>query len=170
MCLENNVEKARNVKLLLDIYEKMSRLKINFEKIEVLLIGGDNDLALKYAEICNCQIGMFPLRYLGVSISARRLRVVDWANLEEKLAKKLDLWQGGSLFIGGRVILINACLTNSSIYHMSLFLLPKTVIEKLKKEGEDSFGRAASLRGPIIWLDGLKCVNPRKRGVWGLRA
>jgi hypothetical protein len=118
MCLENNVVKARNVKLLLYIYEQISRLKINFEKSEVLLIGGDNNLAVEYAEIFNCQIGMLPLRYMGVPIYARRLRVVDWAKLEEKSAKKLDIWQGGSLSIGGRVILINASLTNSSIYHV----------------------------------------------------
>jgi hypothetical protein len=47
LCLENNMEKERNVKLLLYIYEQMSGLNINFEKSEVLLIGGDNNLALK---------------------------------------------------------------------------------------------------------------------------
>jgi hypothetical protein len=77
MCLENDVEKARNVNLLLYIYEQMSGLKINFEKSEVLLIGGDNNLALEYPDIFNCQIGMPPLRYLGVPISARKLRVID---------------------------------------------------------------------------------------------
>jgi hypothetical protein len=60
MCLENDVEKARNVNLLLYIYEQMSGLKINFEKSEVLLIGGDNNLALEYPDIFNCQIGMPP--------------------------------------------------------------------------------------------------------------
>jgi hypothetical protein len=44
-CLENNIEKARNLKLVLYIYEQMSRLKINFEKSEVLMLGGDDNLA-----------------------------------------------------------------------------------------------------------------------------
>jgi hypothetical protein len=93
MCLENDVEKARNVNLLLYIYEQMSGLKINFEKSEVLLIGGDNNLALEYPDIFDCQRGMPPppLRYLGVPISARKLRVIDWAKLEEKSAKNLHL-------------------------------------------------------------------------------
>jgi hypothetical protein len=34
---------------------------------------------------------MFPLKYLGVPISARILRVIEWCKLEEKLAKKLDI-------------------------------------------------------------------------------
>jgi hypothetical protein len=77
ICLEHNLEKARNVKLLLYMFEQLSRLKINFDKSEVLLIGGDNDISLEYADIFNCNISLFPLKYLGVPISARRLHVID---------------------------------------------------------------------------------------------
>jgi hypothetical protein len=38
--MQDSVDKARNVKLLLYIYEQMFGLKINFEKNEVILIGG----------------------------------------------------------------------------------------------------------------------------------
>jgi hypothetical protein len=125
VCLEHNFEKARNVKLLLYMFEQMSGLKINFDKSEVLLLGGGgNDIALKYAEIFNCNISLFPLKYLGVPISAGRLHVVDWVKLEEKSVKKLDVWQGGPMSYGGGTILINSSLTNSSIYDMSMFLLP----------------------------------------------
>jgi hypothetical protein len=70
----------------------MSDLKINFNKIEVLTIGGDNTTVIAYSDIFTCQIAMFPLKYLGVPIFARRLRVIDWCKLEEKLARKLDMW------------------------------------------------------------------------------
>jgi hypothetical protein len=51
---KNDVSKARNVKLLLYIYEKMSGMKINFDKSEIIFIGGDNNIASMYAEISNC--------------------------------------------------------------------------------------------------------------------
>jgi hypothetical protein len=59
MCLKNDMEKVRNVKLMLYIFEQMSGLKINFEKSEIILVvvvvgGGDNTLAIGYAEIFNC--------------------------------------------------------------------------------------------------------------------
>jgi hypothetical protein len=69
----------------------MSSLKINFEKSAVILVGGDNSLSLEYADTFHCQIKIFLVRYLGVSISSERLHAVDWKKLEEKLEKKLDV-------------------------------------------------------------------------------
>jgi hypothetical protein len=94
VCLEHNLEGARNMKLLLYIFEQMARLKINFDKSEVLLIGGDSELASDYAEIFNCNTNEFPLKYLGVPISGGRLHVCDWARLEEKSAKNLIFDKG----------------------------------------------------------------------------
>jgi hypothetical protein len=42
--LKNNLEMARNLKLLLYLYELMSGLKINFTKSEVIVIKGDDSL------------------------------------------------------------------------------------------------------------------------------
>jgi hypothetical protein len=39
MCLDHDVEKARNVKLLLYVFEQLSGMKINFDKNELLLLG-----------------------------------------------------------------------------------------------------------------------------------
>jgi hypothetical protein len=94
---------------------------------------GDNNTAVAYAKIFNCQIAMFLLQYLRVSISARRLRVRDLYKLEEKLAKKLDIWQGGSLSYGGKTVLINSSLSNTPIYYMSMFLMPKPVTKRIDK-------------------------------------
>jgi hypothetical protein len=77
---------------VLYMFEKMSGLKINFDKSEVILIGGDNALASQFADLFNCQVGLFPMQYLGVPIAPGRLHVIDWARLEDKYAKKMDVW------------------------------------------------------------------------------
>jgi hypothetical protein len=58
-----------------------------------------------------------------------------WTGLgwKKKLQKKLDIWQGNSLSIAGRTTLINSSLINTTIYHMSMFLMPKTVIKRIEK-------------------------------------
>jgi hypothetical protein len=68
--LEHDMEQARNMKLLLYMFEQMLGLKINVNKSEVLLIGGDNGLDVTYAKVFNCNIELFPIRYLEVPISA----------------------------------------------------------------------------------------------------
>jgi hypothetical protein len=111
----------------------MSGLKINFKKSEVVLIGGDNNKVVEYVDIFDSQIGCFPIKYLGVPIATSRLHVIDWTNLEEKLEKKLDVWQDNSLSICGRSTLIKSSLSSVVIYHMSIFLLPKTTIKRMEK-------------------------------------
>jgi hypothetical protein len=54
-------------------------------------------------------------------------------NWRKKLDKKLDIWQGSSLSIGGGTTLIKASLSSTVIYQMSMFLLPKTSIETMEK-------------------------------------
>jgi hypothetical protein len=88
ICLKHDMIKARNMKLLLYLYEMMAGLKINFNKSEIVMINGDDDIALVYAEMFNCQIGYFPIKYLGVPASPGRLHVIDWLPLLEKKCKK----------------------------------------------------------------------------------
>ena len=78
VCLQNDMTKARNMKLLLCFYEMMPGLKINFSKSEIIMNHGDDSLNTQYADLFNCQIGSFSLKYLGVPISHGRLHIKDW--------------------------------------------------------------------------------------------
>uniref|UniRef100_A0A8R7QJD2 Reverse transcriptase domain-containing protein n=1 Tax=Triticum urartu TaxID=4572 RepID=A0A8R7QJD2_TRIUA len=69
LCIEHDPEKAMNLKLLLYMFELMSGLKINYQKSEILCVGGDDNILQAYADIFNCQIGRFPMKYLGVLVS-----------------------------------------------------------------------------------------------------
>ena len=124
----------------------MSGLKINFNKSEVILIHGDDELCLIYAEIFNCHVGKFPIKYLGVPVSPSRLHVADWTPLEEKNEKKLASWKGRCLSIAGRTTLINSSLTSTFIYHMSMYLLPITVTKNLDKQRRSFFWQGNGLK------------------------
>lgn len=89
ICLKHRIEGARNLKLLLYVYELMAGLKINFHKSEVLTVNDEDNWAATYAEIFNCQIGTFPIKYLGVPVSPSRLHVIDWLPLLERMLKNL---------------------------------------------------------------------------------
>lgn len=87
ICLKHDLCGARNLKLLLYMYKLMAGLKINFHKSEILTINDEDNWAEVYAETFNCQIGTFPIKYLGVPVSPSRLHICDWMPLEEKVLK-----------------------------------------------------------------------------------
>jgi hypothetical protein len=95
MCLKDDMQKARNMKFLLYLYEQMAGLKINFSKSEISMINGDDMLGLQYAELFNCQLGGFPIRYFGVPVSPSKLHIIDWAPLLEKNKKTGHMERGG---------------------------------------------------------------------------
>jgi hypothetical protein len=128
------MDNARNVKLLIYLYEMMSWLKINFTKSEVILIHGDEEKCVELAKLFNYQISCFPIKYLGVPVSPSRIHVKDWDLVIEKNEKKLAVWKGGTMSSAGRTTLINSSLSNTIVYHMSMYLLPKTVAGVLDKQ------------------------------------
>jgi hypothetical protein len=92
MCLKDDIINAINMKFLLYMYEMMSGLKINFSKSEVILINGDNEKCSQIAHLFNCQVGTFPIKYLGEPVSPGRLHVKDWWRIVKKMKKS---WQFG---------------------------------------------------------------------------
>ena len=65
LCFEHYIDKALNMKLFLYMFDLMPGLKINFQKCEILCVRGDDEILKTYADIFNCQIGHFPMKYLG---------------------------------------------------------------------------------------------------------
>jgi hypothetical protein len=53
-------------------------------------VGGDNNTADFYSSLLGCQVGTFPMKYLGVPVTYRNLRISDLDPLDKKFIKKLD--------------------------------------------------------------------------------
>ena len=131
MFLNHDLEKARNLKLLLCAFEDLSGLKINFHKSELFCFGEAAETSQEYADIFGCQLGQFPIRYLGIPIHYRPLTIAEWKHVEERLEKRLASWKAKILSYGGRLVLINSVLTNMVLYMLSFFHLPKGVLQRL---------------------------------------
>jgi hypothetical protein len=90
LCITHDPERAINLKLLLYMFELMSGLKINYQKSEIFLVSGDNIVVDYYSFLFGCQVGSLPMKYLGVPVTHRTLRVSDLDPLDTKFIKKLD--------------------------------------------------------------------------------
>jgi len=76
--MENDLEEAKNMKLLLCAFEQLSGLKINFHKSEIFCFGEARDLGREYSQIFSCDMGTLPFRYLGIPMHHRKLRNSEW--------------------------------------------------------------------------------------------
>jgi hypothetical protein len=75
--MENDLEQATNMKLLLCVFEQLSGLKINFYKSEVFYYGESKEKENHYTNLFGCGLGQYPFRYLGIPMHHRKINNVD---------------------------------------------------------------------------------------------
>jgi hypothetical protein len=168
--MDDDVEIMTNMKILLYIYEKISGLKINFGKSEIIMVSLDEQKALLYSDLINCATGSWPIKYLGVPVSGSRLHVKDWMSLNDKILKRLDGWQSTSLSYGGKLILLNACLSCIPTYAMSMYLLHKTVVKKIDIVRKRFFRQGGANKRKyhlVKWA--VIITKPKKKGGLGVK-
>ena len=71
--MEHDLAKARNMKLVLCLFEQLSGLKINFHKSELFCFGRAKDEQEAYTQLFGCESGSLPFSYLGIPIHHRKL-------------------------------------------------------------------------------------------------
>ncbi|WVZ49884.1 hypothetical protein U9M48_001207 [Paspalum notatum var. saurae] len=111
--LGHDLEKARNMKVLLCLFEKLSGLKINFHKSKIFCFGQAEECENDYSELFGCRLGSFPFRYLGGEIR----KETHWVERETSF---------------GRLVLINSVLSSLLMFMLSFFAIPKGVLKKLE--------------------------------------
>lgn len=61
----------------------------------------------------------------------RKLSNSDWKPTEENVENKSSSWKGRFLSLGGRLVLLNSCLSNVPAYMLSLFPIPRGVLKRI---------------------------------------
>jgi hypothetical protein len=90
--------------------------------------------------------------------------------LENKNAKKLSSWKGNSLSIAGRITLINSSLSSTFIYHMSIYLLPKTTTQTLDKQRRKFLWQGNSPRKKYYLIRWETVCKSKKKGGLGIKS
>ena len=129
-----------HMKFLLYCFEWMSGLKINYYKSEVFVVGVNQEDAQSVANKLDCNLGKFPLTYLGIAIGDKDLKGKASANMISKLENRLSTWKSRLLSSGGRLVLVNSCLSSIPTFTMSFYKLT-----------EETHKRMDSIRARFFW-------------------
>lgn len=134
----------------------MAGLKINFHKSEVFTVGLETVDTIRIAQMLNCPVGSFPMKYLGLPISPDKILNHDFGFLGHKLEKRLGTWGAGTLSHAGRAVQINACLSSVPSYAMEFYQLPEGVHKRFDKIRNRYYWAGNKLKGKyhmVRWED-----------------
>jgi hypothetical protein len=116
---------------LIGAFEKMSGMKINYHKSELVPCNMTEDQIHSAAHILGCPVGAFPIKYLGVPLHYEKLRRGDIQPLVDKILKRGASWRGKLLSQAAKVTLIQSCLASIPVYLLSFIKFPKWAIKTL---------------------------------------
>ncbi len=89
---DGSMRSAAVIKLILENFSSCSGLQVNFDKSSIVSINLPSEQTTALRSFFNCPSQDFPLNYLGLPLSPRKLRKADYLPLIEKLDRRLANW------------------------------------------------------------------------------
>jgi len=107
------------VKTILQCFELVSGLKVNFHKSSVGTIEVDDmDLSI-FSSCLNCSIMHLPFKYLGLIIGGNYRVVSFWKPIVDKIKTRLSRCKGRLMLLAKRVCLIKFVLSELALFYLS---------------------------------------------------
>nr|CAD1831662.1 unnamed protein product [Ananas comosus var. bracteatus] len=166
-----SVKSAIIIKCILEAFSVNSSLQINFGKSSLSPINLPADQAAALASCFNCSQQAFPLQYLGLPLTPKHLRRVDYLPLIEKIDNRLAGWKCSILSRGGCLILLNSVLSSLPTYFCSAFALPVWVVKEIDRIRKSFFWKGKnSSSGFHCLVNWGRVCHPKKVGGVGIRS
>ncbi|XP_071704231.1 uncharacterized protein [Rutidosis leptorrhynchoides] len=141
-----------NLMKLLECFEKVSGLKVNYHKSSIFGLGVLRDEVVRMENRVSCNVGEFPFKYLKIPIGCNMNRVENWLPVVEKFNAKLSEWKARSISFGGRLTLVKSDLHSLPLYYFSLFCAPGSVIDHLEGIRRKFFWRGSGEGKKMSWV------------------
>jgi hypothetical protein len=101
------------------------------------------------------------MTYLGIPIHVKKLRKHDLQLVNCKMIKRTNPWQERLMSSGGRLILINSCLSSIPMYMMGFYNLTNGQHEELDIIRARFFSKGVARSLNTTWLGGKQSRYPR---------
>ena len=69
-------------------------MKVNYNKSDLLTLGTSEEEDNTYAKLFCCNLGHFPIKYLGVPLHYTKLNREDIQPVVDKMIKRIAGWRG----------------------------------------------------------------------------
>lgn len=98
----------------------------------------------------------FPTTYLGLPISPRKLRLVHFQFIIDRIRSRLAGWKGKLMNMAGRRVLVRAVLTVLPVFAMTVLKVPKKILKDVDKA-----------RRQFLWAHDENVTGAKCKVAWG---
>ena len=128
-----NPRDLRVCKFLFEMFGEAVGLRINLHKSAALPIRcTDEEVSIACTEL-DCPLGVFPIKYLGLPLSLRKISAAQLQYLVDHMASKLPKWKASLMPKSGRLTLVQSVLCAMPIHAMMALDLPMKTIAAMNK-------------------------------------
>jgi hypothetical protein len=120
------------------------------------------------AQTVGCQIGTYPITYLGLPMGPNKSKVEDFFPLVQRIERR-HVSTSKFLTQAGKLEMVNSILSVLPTFFMSTLKLPPTIIKLIDKYRKHCFWRGSDLndRKPPLAAWSL-ATRPKKEGDMGI--
>ncbi|CAN1830601.1 LINE-1 retrotransposable element ORF2 protein [Linum perenne] len=149
-------------------YGNVTGQEINPEKSSIFFSKNvDDNTKDEILRSMGCQIGNS--KYLGVPTEWGRSRKETFGFLAQRMEKVSQSWKSSLLSHAGKETMIKAVIQAIPAYIMSLFLLPKTITNKMNSMLRNFFWSGSTTKRTIHWSHVDTLCTPKGEGGLGFR-
>lgn len=131
---------ARNIIVCLAVYSRLTGQCANLSKSQVFLPSWFNSrVASSICSILDLPLSTFPLLYLGILISPKKLSVQSFSPMIDKIKSLCARWKTLKLSSAAKSILINSSILSIPTYYLSAYPVPDSVLQEITKVVRDFF-------------------------------
>ncbi|GJX91805.1 RNA-directed DNA polymerase, eukaryota [Tanacetum coccineum] len=160
---DSNLDRILQV---LQCFYLASGLKINVQKSNLMGVGVNHYDLAEVAFKLGCSILKTPFKYLGVIIGSSMSRVRAWEDTLCKIKSRLSNWKTKTLLIGERLTLLKVVLGATLIYVMSLYKVPKTVLNVMESIRSKFFNGINGGDKKITWIKWVWRFISQEDSLW----
>ncbi|GJY26291.1 RNA-directed DNA polymerase, eukaryota [Tanacetum coccineum] len=153
---------------ILHCFSLLSGLSINLKKSHLLGVGIRSEDVNAAALYFGCSTMKTPFKYLGVMVGGNSSTLQAWDDTIGKLKARLSNWKLKTLSVGGRLTLLKSVLGSTPIYNMSIYKVPKSVLQTMESIRRNFFNGVQCDERKIVWIKWAKVLASKKYGGLGV--
>ena len=165
-----NSQEYQNLIDIIQLYEAASGQKIHANKSSVFFSNNTvDDIRCELLNMLGPMQDTQHKKYLGLPSIIGKSKVEIFAEIKERVEKKLLGWKEKMLSVGGRKILIKAIAQAIPTYTMSCFQIPKSLCDEIKGMMRKFLWGQRGQESKIAWVSWKKMCKSKLNGGKGFR-